>query len=88
MFFSFNAPHPVLVLKAQKINPQFQPPADYRYQEQKLQVKVPIPIKEYPDYNFIGLIIGPRGMTQKQMERDTGCKVCIRGLLFCCALCH
>jgi splicing factor 1 len=44
-------------------------------QEQKLQLRVPIPIKEYPDYNFIGLIIGPRGMTQKQMERDTGCKV-------------
>lgn len=35
--------------------------------------------QEYPDYNFIGLIIGPRGMTQKQMERDTGAKIAIRG---------
>ncbi len=35
--------------------------------------------REYPDYNFIGLIIGPRGLTQKQMEKDTGCKIAIRG---------
>ncbi len=87
-----------LVLAAQRINPQFQPPSDYKYQEQKLQVRVMIPQKEYPDYNFIGcvrpcfflmvrladvarrsLIIGPRGMTQKQMEKDTGCKIAIRG---------
>ena len=26
-----------------------------------------------------GLIIGPRGNTQKRMERETGCKVAIRG---------
>lgn len=33
----------------------------------------------FPDYNFIGLVIGPRGMTQKQMEKDTNCKISIRG---------
>jgi splicing factor 1 len=38
-----------------------------------------IPYKDYPDYNFIGLIIGPRGNTQKQMEREFGCKIAIRG---------
>jgi KH-domain type I len=36
-------------------------------------------LQDYPNYNFIGLIIGPRGMTQKQMERDTGAKISIRG---------
>jgi splicing factor 1 len=38
-----------------------------------------IPVKEYPDYNFIGLIIGPRGITQKTMEKETGAKIAIRG---------
>lgn len=33
----------------------------------------------FPDYNFIGLVIGPRGMTQKQMEKETNCKISIRG---------
>ncbi|CAN0538792.1 unnamed protein product, partial [Scytosiphon promiscuus] len=26
-----------------------------------------------------GLIIGPRGNTQKRMERESGCKIAIRG---------
>ncbi len=41
--------------------------------------KLYIPIKKYPEYNFIGLIIGPRGITQKNMERETGAKIAIRG---------
>lgn len=82
------------------------------------ELKYFIPLKEYPDYNFIGLIIGPRGNTiyirpagmqtleervghrdsshlqvhwivtllvsysgntQKRMEKETGCKIVIRG---------
>ncbi|XXG88157.1 hypothetical protein AAC387_Pa12g0403 [Persea americana] len=60
-----------------KENPVFKPPADYR--PPKLQKKLYIPMKEYPGYNFIGLIIGPRGNTQKRMERETGGKIVIRG---------
>lgn len=58
-------------------NPSFRPPADYR--PPKLNKKLYIPMKEYPGYNFIGLIIGPRGNTQKRMERETGAKIVIRG---------
>nr|GMD00574.1 branchpoint-bridging protein-like [Ipomoea batatas] len=60
-----------------KKNPAFKPPADYR--PPKLQKKLYIPVKEYPGYNFIGLIIGPRGNTQKRMEKETGAKIVIRG---------
>ncbi|GFQ05068.1 branchpoint-bridging protein [Phtheirospermum japonicum] len=60
-----------------KKNPAYKPPADYR--PPKLQKKLYIPMKEYPGYNFIGLIIGPRGNTQKRMERETGAKIVIRG---------
>lgn len=41
--------------------------------------KIPIPIEKHPNYNFIGLIIGPRGKTQKELEAKTGCKIAIRG---------
>jgi splicing factor 1 len=34
--------------------------------------KIFIPVEKHPEYNFIGLIIGPRGNTQKRMERETG----------------
>ncbi|CAL0327929.1 unnamed protein product [Lupinus luteus] len=60
-----------------KKNPAFKPPADYR--PPKVQKKLYIPMKEYPGYNFIGLIIGPRGNTQKRMEKETGAKIVIRG---------
>ena len=32
-----------------------------------------------PDINFIGLIIGPRGVNQKELEKDTGARISIRG---------
>jgi hypothetical protein len=38
-----------------------------------------IPEKEHPGYNFMGLIIGPRGNTHRKLEADTGCKISIRG---------
>ncbi|KAG7585863.1 Zinc finger CCHC-type [Arabidopsis thaliana x Arabidopsis arenosa] len=60
-----------------KKNPAFKPPADYR--PPKLHKKLFIPMKDFPGYNFIGLIIGPRGNTQKRMERETGAKIVIRG---------
>jgi splicing factor 1 len=69
----------ILIEKALKINPLFRPPADYRPYMNKKNKKIYIPVKEYPDYNFIGLIIGPRGITQKQMEQETGAKIAIRG---------
>lgn len=38
-----------------------------------------IPQEEYPDINFVGLLIGPRGNTLKSMEKDTSSKIIIRG---------
>ena len=42
-------------------------------------MQVYIPQKDYPGYNFIGLIIGPRGNTQKRMQKETNTKIAIRG---------
>lgn len=44
-----------------------------------VQEKVYVPVKDYPDYNFVGRILGPRGMTAKQLEQETGCKIMVRG---------
>jgi hypothetical protein len=41
--------------------------------------KLFLPCKKYPEVNFVGRIIGPRGQTAKQIETATGCKVMIRG---------
>lgn len=41
--------------------------------------KIFIPVAKHPGYNFFGLIIGPRGNTQKQMQRDFGVRIVIRG---------
>lgn len=41
--------------------------------------KVYVPVKEHPDFNFVGRILGPRGMTAKQLEQETGCKIMVRG---------
>ncbi|KHN85398.1 Female germline-specific tumor suppressor gld-1 [Toxocara canis] len=44
-----------------------------------VQEKVYMPCKEHPDYNFVGRLLGPRGMTAKQLEQETGCKIMVRG---------
>ncbi|XP_018015457.1 protein held out wings [Hyalella azteca] len=44
-----------------------------------LSEKVYVPVKEHPDFNFVGRILGPRGMTAKQLEQETCCKIMVRG---------
>ncbi|KTF81301.1 hypothetical protein cypCar_00013352 [Cyprinus carpio] len=31
------------------------------------------------EFNFVGRILGPRGLTAKQLEAETGCKIMVRG---------
>ncbi|KAI7895135.1 uncharacterized protein EV154DRAFT_536231 [Mucor mucedo] len=61
-----------------KTIPNFRPPADYK-RPTKTQEKVYIPDKEFPEINFIGQLIGPRGNTLKSMESESGAKISIRG---------
>jgi len=44
-----------------------------------LTEKLVVPTKDYPDFNFVGRLLGPRGMTAKQLEMDTGCRILVRG---------
>ena len=62
--------------KLQPNNPLF---SSVQAPPKKIEKKLFIPVKEYPGYPFIGLILGPRGNTQKKMERETGAKIVVRG---------
>ncbi|KAL6553346.1 hypothetical protein OROGR_007188 [Orobanche gracilis] len=42
-------------------------------------VRVDVPIEQYPNYNFVGRLLGPRGNSLKRVEAATGCRVLIRG---------
>ncbi|KAJ4361909.1 Branchpoint-bridging protein [Neocucurbitaria cava] len=67
-----------LVEKAMRTLPNYHPPPDYR-RPTKTQEKVYVPVNDYPEINFIGLLIGPRGNTLKKMESESGAKIAIRG---------
>ncbi|KAL0257079.1 Branchpoint-bridging protein [Diplodia seriata] len=67
-----------LIEKAMKVIPNYHPPSDYR-RPTKTQEKVYVPVNDYPEINFIGLLIGPRGNTLKKMEGESGAKIAIRG---------
>jgi len=45
----------------------------------KKQEKVIIPIKEHPKFNFVGKLLGPKGMTLKRLQEETGTKMAILG---------
>ncbi|KAI9806312.1 MAG: hypothetical protein M1825_006427 [Sarcosagium campestre] len=67
-----------LIEKAMKVIPNYHPPSDYR-RPTKTQEKVYVPVNDYPEINFIGLLIGPRGNTLKKMETESQAKIAIRG---------
>jgi len=70
-----------LVDKAIKADPNFKPPAEYTFHKRnnRPQEKVYIPAKEFPEINFFGLLVGPRGNSLKGMENASGAKISIRG---------
>lgn len=55
----------------------FTAPLDYR--PSKKIKRILIPQDRYTDYNFMGLIIGPRGLNHKRLETESGALISIRG---------
>ncbi|KAK8947395.1 hypothetical protein KSP39_PZI006562 [Platanthera zijinensis] len=68
----------VLIGEILRLNPSYKAPPDYK--PLLKESKVPIPIKSYSGYNFIGLLIGPESNTQKRLEEETGAKVRVYGI--------
>jgi hypothetical protein len=44
-----------------------------------LTLRIPIPQEEYPDYNFSGVLIGPRGVNQKRLQAELNVRIAVRG---------
>ncbi|KAJ4970964.1 hypothetical protein NE237_004063 [Protea cynaroides] len=42
-------------------------------------LRLEIPVDNYPNFNFVGRLLGPRGNSLKRVEASTGCRVYIRG---------
>ncbi|XP_077445026.1 splicing factor 1 [Stigmatopora argus] len=68
-----------LITEMVGLNPEFKPPADYKPPATRVNDKVMIPQDEYPEINFVGLLIGPRGNTLKNIEKECCAKIMIRG---------
>ncbi|KAM9302270.1 splicing factor 1 [Gastrophryne carolinensis] len=68
-----------LITEMVGLNPDFKPPADYKPPATRVSDKVMIPQDEYPEINFVGLLIGPRGNTLKNIEKECNAKIMIRG---------
>ncbi|KAK2983265.1 hypothetical protein RJ640_009279 [Escallonia rubra] len=71
-----------IISKLIKEDPTFQKPPNRnpaKLVTSKLVKKLYIPVKEFPTYNFVGIILGPRGNTHKRMEKESGAKILLRG---------
>ncbi|KAK7331470.1 hypothetical protein VNO77_25695 [Canavalia gladiata] len=60
-----------------KLDPSYKPPPGFK--PLLKESCVPLPVQEYPGYNFVGLIYGPEGDNQKRLEKETGAKIKIHG---------
>ncbi|KAJ3678105.1 hypothetical protein LUZ60_001908 [Juncus effusus] len=45
----------------------------------KKVVRLDVPAEKYPNFNFVGRLLGPRGNSLKRVEATTQCRVYIRG---------
>ncbi|KAK1300844.1 KH domain-containing protein [Acorus calamus] len=45
----------------------------------KKVVRLDVPVDKFPNYNFVGRLLGPRGNSLKRVEQTTQCRVYIRG---------
>ncbi|CAM8913501.1 unnamed protein product [Rhodiola kirilowii] len=60
-----------------KLNPNYKAPPDYI--PLLKEDRVPLPMKDYPGYNFLGLIYGSGSDTLKRLEKETGAKIQVFG---------
>jgi len=67
------------ITKLKALDPTYQPPACFSYKNSKLEDRVEVPQDEYPQYNFMGLILGPRGNSLEKIKQKHNCKIVVKG---------
>ncbi|KAI1175465.1 eukaryotic type KH-domain (KH-domain type I) [Nemania sp. FL0916] len=71
-----------LISMAASIIPGYRPPLDYAPRCRSgatVQEKVYIPNKEFPEINFIGQLLGPRGRSLTDLKTQSGANIVLRG---------
>lgn len=51
----------------------------YREKPIKVTVKVLVPVREHPKFNFVGKLLGPKGNSMKRLQEETMCKMAVLG---------
>ncbi|KAG8203435.1 BBP, partial [Candida africana] len=69
--------HELVELAASSIK-NYMIPSNYRRPSRTVE-RLYVPVKDYPDINFVGFLIGPRGNTLKKLQEDSGARLQIRG---------
>lgn len=74
----------LLEVEIESVQKSGKPPARryidiYREKHIKVAVKILVPIREHPRFNFVGKLLGPKGNTLKRLQEDTMCKMAILG---------
>ncbi|KAM3146868.1 hypothetical protein pb186bvf_001022 [Paramecium bursaria] len=67
-----------LIEECAKLRKTFVAPHDYKPMKKSQKIYLTDALNA-PDTNYIGLILGPGGTTQKYLEGKTGCKISVRG---------
>jgi len=67
------------ITKLKVLDPTYQPPGNYSYKNTNLEDKIDVPQEEYPQYNFMGLILGPRGNSLEKIKAKYSTRVIVKG---------
>ncbi|KAI1094744.1 eukaryotic type KH-domain (KH-domain type I) [Rostrohypoxylon terebratum] len=79
------SPEPMYDSSGRRVNmrhrriPGYRAPQGYRYNRMMIKEKVYIPDKQFPEFNFIGQILGSRGRSLANMNARSGANIVIRG---------
>ena len=68
-----------LILEVLALEPSYKPPADFKPPKKYKKIFIPDTSNDDVFINYIGQIIGPGGQTQKRLEKETKCRIKIRG---------
>ena len=76
---SLDESHPTLMIGSNPSLIQNLNPAILNALQDSSKIKKKIYLPKNTGINYIGLLIGPRGLYQKRLEEESGCKILIRG---------
>ena len=68
-----------LITEVLLLDPSYVPPPDYKPPKKHQKIFIPDTSGDEVYINYIGQIIGPGGQTQKKLEKESKCKIQIRG---------